>query len=180
MLVVCAPLAFALHLIDPIVRRISGADMHSEDENDISDEVLSALEDHDDADDIDDSQKEMLEAVFELKDTDADEIMTPRTDVQGLLVDATLLEVKKTVLDHGHSRIPVFEESLDNIIGNPLRPRPRALCPGQTTTSTCAKLSVSPSLSPNPNRCGALLAEYQGSAKSTSRSCLMNTAAQRA
>ncbi|MFI4860164.1 MAG: hemolysin family protein [Phycisphaerales bacterium JB063] len=116
-LIVCAPLAIALHAFDPIVRRISGADLRNDDDTDISDEVLSTIEDHEDADDIDESQKEMLEAVFELHDTNADEIMTPRTDVHGLDVEATLLDVKKAVHDFGHSRIPVYEESLDNIIG---------------------------------------------------------------
>ncbi|MEM9414447.1 MAG: hemolysin family protein [Planctomycetota bacterium] len=117
MLLFCAPFAVMLHVFDPIVRRISGADLRGDDDSDISDEVLSTIEDHEDADDIDETQKEMLEGVFELQDTNADEIMTPRTDVHGLDVEATLLDVKKAVLDFGHSRIPVYEESLDNIIG---------------------------------------------------------------
>lgn len=117
LLLVFAPLAIAMHATDPVIRRISGADLNRDDENDISEDVLSTIEDHEDADDIDDSQKEMLEAVFELKDTDADEVMTPRTDVQGIEVDANLMDVKKAILDYGHSRIPVYEESLDNILG---------------------------------------------------------------
>ncbi|XAL99236.1 hemolysin family protein [Phycisphaeraceae bacterium D3-23] len=117
MLLVCAPFAVALHIFDPIIRRISGADLRTDDDSDISDEVLSTIEDHEDAGDIDETQKEMLEGVFELHDTNADEIMTPRTDVHGLDVEATMLDVKKAVLDFGHSRIPVYEESLDNIIG---------------------------------------------------------------
>jgi len=117
LLLVFAPIAVAMHVIDPVIRRISGADLNRDDENDLSDEVLSTIEDHEDADDIDESQKEMLEAVFDLKDTNADEVMTPRTDVQGIEVDANLMAVKKAILDFGHSRIPVYEESLDNILG---------------------------------------------------------------
>ncbi len=117
MLVVFAPLVVLLHLLDPIVRRISGADLDSDDDNDLSDEVLSTIEDHEDAAEIDESQKEMLEAVFDLKDTVAEEVMTPRTDVQGLEVEADLMEVKRAILEFGHSRIPVYEESMDHIIG---------------------------------------------------------------
>ena len=117
MLPVFLPLVAGLRLADPVVRRVSGADLYSDDDNDLSEEVLSTIEDHEDAAEIDESQKEMLEAVFELQDTHADEIMTPRTDVQGLDVETPLMEVKRAILDFGHSRIPVYEESLDQIIG---------------------------------------------------------------
>lgn len=117
MLLVFTPLVIVLHLLDPIVRRISGADLDNDDDNDLSDEVLSTIEDHEDAADIDESQKEMLEAVFDLKDTVAEEVMTPRTDVLGLEVESELLAVKQAILEYGHSRIPVYEESMDQIIG---------------------------------------------------------------
>ncbi|MEM9021752.1 MAG: hemolysin family protein, partial [Planctomycetota bacterium] len=111
------PIASGLHLFDPVVRRISGADLNGDDENDISEEVLSTIEDHDTEQAFDDEQKAMLGAIFDLKETSAGEIMTPRTDVDGLEADVSLDEVKKAVVRFGHSRIPVYEESLDQIVG---------------------------------------------------------------
>jgi len=112
-----APLAAALHLLDPLVRRISGVDLVGNDDNDLSEEVLSTIEQHDTDEEIDQAQRDMLEKIIELSDRSAGEIMTPRTDVEGIEVDAGLMDVRKAVLDFGHSRIPVYEESLDQIVG---------------------------------------------------------------
>ncbi len=116
-LVVFGPVTLVLHLFDPVIRRISGVDLNGDDENDISEEVLSIVEDHDDGANVDDVQKEMLEAVFDLAMTTAGEIMTPRTDVKGIEVDADLEHVKEAIIECGHSRIPVYEQSLDHILG---------------------------------------------------------------
>ena len=117
MLVVFSPMIWSLHLFDPVVRRISGADLEDTDDNDLSDEVLSVVEDHEDGGEVDEVQKEMLEAVFDLSSTDAEQVMTPRTDVQGIEVNATLQEVKDAVIEHGHSRIPVYNQTIDDIVG---------------------------------------------------------------
>jgi CBS domain containing-hemolysin-like protein len=59
----------------------------------------------------------MLEAVFEFPTTTVGEIMTPRTDVIGIEASADLDNVREMIQKHGHSRIPVYEENLDNIQG---------------------------------------------------------------
>jgi CBS domain containing-hemolysin-like protein len=60
---------------------------------------------------------EMLRAVFDLSETDAVEVMTPRTDVIGVPNTATLDQVKDAFVESGHSRLPVYEGSIDHIIG---------------------------------------------------------------
>ncbi len=117
MLVVFSPIVWALHLIDPVVRRISGIDLADEDDSDLSDEVLSVVEDHEDGGEVDEAQKEMIEAVFDLSETDAGQVMTPRTDVKGIEAGATLEEVRNAILQFGHSRIPVYDQTIDNIVG---------------------------------------------------------------
>jgi putative hemolysin len=113
------PIAAVLHLFDPIMRRVSGAGLGEETDasEQLTDEVLSVVEDHEHGQGVDEVQKEMLEAVFDLPTTTAGEIMTPRTEIKAIPVSATLDEVKQAVLRFGHSRIPVFETSLDNIVG---------------------------------------------------------------
>lgn len=66
---------------------------------------------------IDPEDAELLEGVFEFSEKNAREVMTPRTDIVALAVDASLDEVI-TMVDHsGLSRFPVFEGSIDNIVG---------------------------------------------------------------
>jgi magnesium and cobalt exporter, CNNM family len=117
LLAVFSPILWFLHLFDPIVRRISGADLDDGDDSDLSEEVLSIVEDHEDGAEVGEAQKEMIEAVFDLSNTDAEQVMTPRTDVEGIEVHSTLTQVKDAILKHGHSRIPVYEQTIDNIVG---------------------------------------------------------------
>ena len=60
---------------------------------------------------------ELLEGVFEFSEKNAREVMTPRTGIVAIPVEATLQEALDIVQEGGFSRYPVFEESIDNIIG---------------------------------------------------------------
>jgi CBS domain containing-hemolysin-like protein len=60
---------------------------------------------------------EMIRGVFGLAETTAAEIMTPRTSVIAIQAEATVGEAAAFILEQGHSRYPVYEESLDRIIG---------------------------------------------------------------
>ena len=63
------------------------------------------------------SDAEMIDAVFEFSEKNAREVMTPRTEIVAFDVDAPLQEVLRIVEETQFSRYPVFEESIDNIIG---------------------------------------------------------------
>lgn len=60
---------------------------------------------------------EMIEAVLELGDTTAEQIMVPRTELALVPVQATLEEVVRVIVESGHSRIPVYGEDPDHIRG---------------------------------------------------------------
>ncbi len=62
-------------------------------------------------------KKEMLTSIFEFSDTVVREIMTPRTDTICIDVSASIQDAIHLIMDKGHSRIPVFEDKIDNIIG---------------------------------------------------------------
>lgn len=66
---------------------------------------------------LEEDEREMLGRVFELGETVVREIMVPRTEMVALPASATYNDVKKLVVATGHSRIPVYREQLDNIIG---------------------------------------------------------------
>jgi len=83
-------------------------------ENISADELSQALEitDLNTPDD-----KEMLEGILKFGDTTAAEIMTPRVDIVDLDISSTFAEVMEVVLEKGYSRMPVYEDTQDNIKG---------------------------------------------------------------
>jgi putative hemolysin len=66
---------------------------------------------------IEEEEKELIHSIFEFGDTIVREVMVPRPDVIAVEDTATLHDVQALVLEHGYSRIPVFHEDLDDILG---------------------------------------------------------------
>jgi putative hemolysin len=66
---------------------------------------------------IEESEEQMIHSIFEFGETTAREIMVPRVDVKAVDADMPMKDVIDLMLQVGHSRIPVYEESVDNIIG---------------------------------------------------------------
>ncbi len=62
-------------------------------------------------------EREMIYSIFQFRDTLAREIMIPRIDVQALEMNNTLAEAVDEMSQTGHSRVPVYEETIDNIQG---------------------------------------------------------------
>lgn len=112
------PIARLLHLFDPMVRRISGVDADaSDDEDELTEEVLSIVDEHDTEGRFNSAQRQLIEAAVEFGSATTGEIMTPRTDVVGIDVDASLPEIRATILERGFSRYPVYEQTIDHIAG---------------------------------------------------------------
>ena len=66
---------------------------------------------------VEQDEEAMIHGVFELTRTVAREVMTPRPDIEAVSVDATLEDVLEVASRTGHSRFPIFEDSLDRIVG---------------------------------------------------------------
>jgi magnesium and cobalt exporter, CNNM family len=66
---------------------------------------------------IEEDEKELIHSIFEFGDTIVREVMVPRPDVIAIEDTATLHDVQALVLEHGYSRIPVFHEDLDDVVG---------------------------------------------------------------
>jgi len=62
-------------------------------------------------------EQEILAALARLRTTTAREVMTPRLDVVALAVPATMAAVARAVKESGHSRFPVYQDSLDHLVG---------------------------------------------------------------
>jgi CBS domain containing-hemolysin-like protein len=66
---------------------------------------------------ITDEESEMVHGVLELKETTASSIMIPRTNISSAPLNATLGEIIKLVTSCGHTRIPIYKDNIDQIVG---------------------------------------------------------------
>jgi len=66
---------------------------------------------------LEEEEKEMIHSIFEFTDTVARKVMVPRTDIRAVEVNSTIDELLDVIMKAGHSRIPVYEENIDNILG---------------------------------------------------------------
>ena len=66
---------------------------------------------------IEEEEKELIHSIFEFGDTIAREVMVPRPDIVAIEEDKSLRDVQDLVLTEGFSRIPVYREDLDDVVG---------------------------------------------------------------
>lgn len=146
----------------PIVK-IAGMDPNEDPEVVTEDDILELIEDVEESGALEESQKDMLNNIFEFDDITAAEIMTPRTDVEAIEVSDSLTEALAMAIDNGYSRLPVYEEDIDHIIGILYikdllpyvgRPLPK--------TATIRKLLRDTYFVPDTKKCDELFEEMNG------------------
>ncbi len=99
------------------VVRLFGIDPNHEPDRVTEEEIRMLVDVGNEKGVIEESQKEMINNIFELDDITAAEIMTHRTDIQGVDVTDSIADVVSLAISEGYSRIPVYEDDLDNILG---------------------------------------------------------------
>jgi len=98
--------------------RVFGGKVSEEKETLASPEEIEALVNVGDSEEIlEKEERDMIYRIFDLPDTIAREVMIPRTDMVCLDVSISMDEILETVVSSRHSRIPVYEGTIDNIIG---------------------------------------------------------------
>ncbi|MCS6949708.1 MAG: hemolysin family protein [Armatimonadota bacterium] len=80
-------------------------------------EIISLVDAGEEQGVIEEEEREMIQSVLEFPDTIVRKVMTPRIDMHCVPVEASLQEVLDIIRNTGHSRIPVYEGTVDNIIG---------------------------------------------------------------
>lgn len=111
-----APAGVMVRFFDEVVRRLSGDRPQTEAEE-AQAELLSVVEEAEREGAFDEAAREMIEAVVELRSTTVEQIMTPRTEINALEMTDDLEQVKALARSGGHSRVPVYEDNLDHIVG---------------------------------------------------------------
>jgi len=66
---------------------------------------------------LDQGERQMIYSIFQFSETMTKEIMVPRMDVQAMDVNTSIREARQEFIDAGHSRVPVYDDSIDNVIG---------------------------------------------------------------
>jgi len=112
--VLLAPINFLFYLWQKLISKI----FRGTDEPSITEEELLTLVDEAQLEGaINEADSELIHSVIDFNDRLAGEILTPRVNVVGISVEDTMQDISKTFAESGYSRVPVFEGSLDNIVG---------------------------------------------------------------
>ena len=110
------PLVWLVMRLIRLLSRIWGRD--DEDAPTVTEEELSSIiETVEEEGVIDEEQSELLQSTLDFRDTTVEEIMTPRIDMTVIDIADSAEEIDAVIAESRYSRIPVFEDSIDNIIG---------------------------------------------------------------
>ncbi len=112
-----SPFIKFLSLSTNFILQILGMKAENLEENISKEEIKSMIEAGQANGIFNETEKEMINSIFEFDDILASEIMIPRTDVYSIKIDVPINEYLDELLATKHSRIPVYEEDIDNIIG---------------------------------------------------------------
>ena len=114
--VILAPLAPLFRLLNKKMKKIMEDAPEPEDKASLEDEILDMMEDEPDGQ-LEEGEKRMIRGIFDLQDMAVKEIMTPRVDVVAIPLSSSIEEAKQIFVASGHSRIPVYGRSIDEIRG---------------------------------------------------------------
>lgn len=99
------------------MERLFGSKGVEEHKTQTEEEILSLVEEGKEKGLIEDDTQSVIENIFDFDDTSVSEIMTHRMDMVALEDTDTLDLIKKVAIESGHSRIPVYKDDTDNIVG---------------------------------------------------------------
>ena len=110
---------------------------------------------------LDHREREMLRSIIELDYTTVREVMVPRLDMVAIEAGVSLQEAAATIVEHGHSRIPVFVDSIDDVLGIIYVRDLLAAIADPGTGSTVRSLTRSAFIVPETKRVDELLEEFR-------------------
>lgn len=94
-----------------------GFEKMKEEESVTEAEILSMLDQGGENGAIEEGQRAMINNIFAFDDVTVSDLMTHRTDVCGIEAEASLIDLRDLAMEEGYSRIPVYEDRMDNIVG---------------------------------------------------------------
>jgi len=110
------PVRGVVLFVDEVVRRLAGV-TPTPAAAQAEEEILSAVEEAERGGQFDEEAREMIEAIVEFRSLTVEQVMTPRTEIAAIELTNDLGAVTRAIREIGHSRIPVYEGSLDSVVG---------------------------------------------------------------
>ncbi|NLI60002.1 MAG: HlyC/CorC family transporter [Clostridiales bacterium] len=114
---ITSPFVKLLTLSTNFFVRLFGIDPNQDEENITEEEIRMMIDMGEEKGTIDQIEKEMLNNIFEFDNKIVTDIMTHRTDIVAIPIDASLKEIVTLINEEGFTRFPVYEEGIDNIVG---------------------------------------------------------------
>ena len=111
------PLAWLTHGFDAVLRQLTGRKSSEGDEEAFEEEIRTIVTEGHREGLLEEEAREMIEGVIELGDDVVSHIMTPRTEMHMVQVQQPWDEVLEYITSVGHTRIPVYDKSRDDIVG---------------------------------------------------------------
>ncbi|MRH45055.1 DUF21 domain-containing protein [Aquibacillus halophilus] len=111
------PFVWILNMSTNAIVRLFGVDPNAENEEATEEEIRMMVDVGGERGTINDSEKLMINKIFEFNDKTVSDIMTHRTDMTALSVDSTLQETAQLVNIKRYTRFPVYEGDIDRIVG---------------------------------------------------------------
>lgn len=114
---ISSPFVKLLTLSTNGIVRLFGVDPHAENESVTEEEIRMMVDVGREKGTIQDSEKVMINNIFEFDNKTVSDIMTHRTNIVALSIDASLKDTVKIVKEEKYTRLPVYEDRIDNIVG---------------------------------------------------------------
>jgi CBS domain containing-hemolysin-like protein len=113
----CYPLVWCAGIVDVLLHRIAGRNSVEPDEDSLEEEIRTIVSEGHREGLIEEDAREMIEGVIELGDAVVSHIMTPRTEMHMLQAGTPWDEAVESIIESGHTRVPVYEKTRDDVIG---------------------------------------------------------------
>ncbi len=88
-----------------------------EDDSDITDELITMVDEAEKEGDLEEHESDLISAAIEFNDLDVGDIFTPRVDVVAIDITTPVTEIETIFRLNSYSRLPIFETNIDNIVG---------------------------------------------------------------
>ncbi|MEA4816859.1 MAG: hemolysin family protein [Lachnospiraceae bacterium] len=111
------PLWASLYAFTKAFSNLMGLDSEESESNITEKEIRFMIDAGEDNGTIEESEKEMINNIFEFDNTSVEDIATHRTNIFAISVNASMNEIKNAIIMQKYSRIPIYEENIDDIIG---------------------------------------------------------------
>jgi putative hemolysin len=109
---------------------------------------------------LEEEEREMISSIIDLRDTTIREVMIPRIDIKALDVETPFAEAREFMAQVGHSRVPVYKESMDHVVGI-LYSKDLLRHGGKESSPSLIKLMRKPYFVPETKFVGDLLRRFQ-------------------